>query len=168
LALKSRKFVSLVAAVAALLAVAPGAGAMTGSAATTGEAASYIKVTTTPTLYFLCMPTPDTIRAQWKFKAKIKRSGTSLPKKVRVSYKVTDLTTGTLVGEEVLYLKPRSFSKFGKEMDYVTGHQMQYDFKSQYRAPNTGRMVTAKSTQTDTIPTAQEFVDAGAPACVAG
>ncbi len=166
--MKSLKFASLTAAVAALLAVAPSAGAMTGSSATTGEAASYIKVTTTPTLYYLCMPTPDTIRAKWKFKAKIKRSGTGLPKKVRISYKVTDLTTGTVVGEEVLYLKPKSFSKFGSEMDYTTGHQMQYDFKSQYRAPNTGRMVTAKSKQTDTVPSAQEFVDAGAPACAAG
>jgi hypothetical protein len=165
--LKLRIVLPLAAAIATLMAIAPGSSAMSGSASTTGEASSYIKVTTTPTIYWLCMPDAATIRAQWKFKATIKRRGVSRPRKVRISYKVTDVTTGTVVGSEVLYLKPTKYVKFGREMDYAVDHQMRYDFKSQYRAPNTGRMVTAKSTQFDNVPSAQFFIENGAPQCAA-
>ncbi|MBJ7347650.1 MAG: hypothetical protein JHC87_03640 [Thermoleophilaceae bacterium] len=160
--MKSRLSLAAVSVVALAAVIAPSA------TANSAKTASSIIVTTTYDEINLCLSAPDVVSTDHRFKAKIKKKGTTNPKKVVVTYKVTDLTTGILVIKEKLTLKPKKYTKVGSSVLYTAGHQYQYDYVSVYRAPNTGKNVKAKSKRTDTIPSVESLAALGLPACAAG
>jgi hypothetical protein len=147
-----------IALVAAMLAVA---SAFVGTS-TAGAANSSIKVTTKFEIVNFCRPVPETLNFRFYFKAKIKRKNTGLPKRVTVTYTVTDDTLGQQVLSDKVVLKPRSFEGVGAVMGYAAGHALTYKLKSVYRAPNTHKLVKATTTVTDTVPD-QAALDAASP-----
>jgi hypothetical protein len=128
-----------------------------------GAASSSIKVTTVPSLVNFCRAAPDQLSFQFHFKAKIKRKNSGLPKRVTVTYKVRDITTGLIALEDKVTLKPKSFEKDGKVGTYLAGHDLQYELKSTFKSPNNGKKINATATIPDHIPTVEEMDAANPP-----
>lgn len=133
-------------------------------------ASSSIKVTTKlAAATDFCRPAPDQLGYKLYFTASIKRRNTSKPKSVRVTFKVIDASTGSQYGSGVVTLTPRNkYKNYSKQIVVPAGAAIYYDLISSYRAPNTGRKVTAKAKIPDQIPTQAELdaVNPPLPACV--
>jgi hypothetical protein len=137
----------------AVLAVVPSAYA----------AGSSIKVTTIPDFANICRPTPDQVRFNFEFHSKIKKKNTTNPKSVVVNYSVEDAATGSTIASGKVTLKPNnSFRKQSSAITVAADESLIYHYKATYRAPNTGKNVTAKATSTDHIPSTADMDSANA------
>lgn len=141
----------LTAALAATMALslAPSASAKSSS----------LFVTTTPEAVDICRPAPEQIGFRWQFTAKIKRRNSPKPKNVRVQFKVTDAATGAVLGSGKVTLTPRNkFKNKSATIIVPAGASLIYNFQSVYNAPNKkNKRVSAKSQQTETLPTAAQL-----------
>lgn len=149
----------------ALLLIAASVAVGLMSASSASAASSYIKVTTTLTARVdACRAAVDQVSYGLEFKAKIKRRNASKPKSVRVTFKVIDAATGTNYGTRVVTLTPKNkYRNASKSFTVPAGTSVIYDTKSVYRAPNTGRKITATGQFSDATPTVADM-DAGNPA----
>lgn len=155
------KIALLAAVVAALsLALVPSAPAASSSIKVTTKLAAAVD---------FCRPSPEQLGYSLYFTASIKRKNTSLPKSVRVTFKVKDAATGSQYGSGVVTLtKKNKFKNTSKRFVVPLGAAIYYDLISSYRAPNTGKKVTAKAKIPDQVPTAAEIdpLNPPIPPCV--
>lgn len=133
-------------------------------------ASSSIKVTTKLAgIADVCRPAPDQLGYSLYFTASIKRRNSAKPKSVRVTFKVIDAATGGQYGSGVVTLTPRNkFKNFSKRFFVPAGAAIYYDLISSYRAPSSGKKVTAKAKLPDNIPPQAELdaLNPPIPACV--
>lgn len=166
--MKIRAHIPIIATVAALLALVPVANAATSVTATSGNAASYIKVTTSYEPINPCFTAPDNYQFTLRFKSKIKRRDTARPKRVTVTYSVDNMTTGARVKSEKVTLKPTKYRKAGTPIPMQPNTSYLLKVKAVYRAPNTGKNITARGSETFTINGADQLATLGLPACPVG
>ncbi|MFY9488261.1 MAG: hypothetical protein WAP35_06145 [Solirubrobacterales bacterium] len=139
-------------------------------------AASYIKVTTTPSLIDFCRPVPEQLRFAMQFKAKMVRRDSPRPKSVKITYKMIDRATGAVIHSGSLSLTKRNkWTKATPNLVFTAGQALTYDLLSTYRAPRSGKLAKAKAALDDQVPTVEQMDAANAanpaappfPACVA-
>lgn len=163
--MKTRFAAAMLAAVLAATVFAPAS-----------EAASsklYVKVTPGATAF--CRAAPDQLTFSYFFKAKITRRNSPNPKRVVVSYRVTDTATGAVIVSQTLVLKPsrsksRNFYKVGALTQYTAGTNLSVSVKMKFKAPNTGRTIRSSATLPDSVPTVEQLDALNPPllACAAG
>ncbi|MGH2905724.1 MAG: hypothetical protein ACRDKI_03025 [Solirubrobacterales bacterium] len=124
---------------------------------------SSIKVTTTPAIVNLCRPAADQVRFNFEFSAKIKKRNTSNPRNVVVTYKVLDAATGAQLADGKVTLTAHNHWRKQSPAAFATaGQALTYKLVSVFKAPNTGRKVTAKATLPDQVPTVEQMDQANA------
>lgn len=135
-------------ALVAALSLAPSASAAT----------HVLKVFVKPAQINICRPTPDQLRFNFQFTAKITRRHEAAPKSVGVTFKVTDNATGGVISSGRSTLTPRNkFKNMTGNITVTTGQSLVYDLALKFKVPSTGKTVKSKSSQTDQVPTTAQI-----------
>lgn len=162
--MKTRFAAVLLAVLLAVAAFAPAAEALTRK----------LFVTVAPGATGFCRTAADQMKFSYDFKAKIKRKNSPNPRRVVVSYSVTDTATGAVIVSQTLVLKPsrsksRNFYKAGALTQYTAGTNLSVSIKMKFKSPNTGKTIRSSATAPDSVPTVEQLDSLNPPltACTA-
>lgn len=144
-----------------------------GSTAPPADALSRkLIVTMQPGTTGLCRASADQIGIQFTYKAKVKRRNAPNPKKIYVSHKLTELTTGQVIQSTSLVLKPnrsksRNFYNVTPQALLTAGQNFTASYKAWYKSPFNGRKVRTQASNPLSVAPADQL-DPTLPACAVG
>ncbi len=161
--MKPRIIISLIAALTVAIGVTPAASGHTA------DPSSTIIASLSVASINKCFLAPDRAQSNTRFSVSFRRTGNpkpKKPKKVKVSYQITDTGDGTVIASETLTLKPRKYKKVGAIAEYIADHSYQLEWKASFRLRENGKMVRGSGSSSITMPSADQL--AMLPGCAAG